>query len=507
MVTGASTAEVAVILIDARLGIVEQSRRHAYLASLLGIPHLAVAVNKMDLVGYDERVFQGIESAFQTFADRLRFQSIRFFPVSALKGDNVVSLSEATPWYDGAALLHYLESVPTARAQQVDALRYPVQTVIRPNLDYRGFAGQIAAGQVRPGDAVLVLPSAVQTRVKAIDGPQGTHSEAAAPLSVTLRLEDEVDISRGDMIVAADALPRVERHLEAHLVWFSEEPLDRQRTYLIKHTTQSVRVQVEEICGKIDLSEFCERPAEGLALNEIARVRLTAHRALYFDDYRHCRSTGAFILIDSFTHNTVAAGMLIDERQGQDLDAALQEIRAGSGLQPKTQVSPRERRRRLGQSGATVWLTGLPGSGRWALAYALERRLFDLGHTAHVIDPSGESLATMAAAAKTCTDAGLVTICAFPAYSEADRAQVRRVVGDARFVEVFVNTAEALCRERRPQADFSGFEAPQAPGMTLALDQMRVEQGVQMVLQVLQRRGVFDELDVLQMPDTTRQER
>ncbi len=497
MVTGASTAQVAVILIDARLGVLQQSRRHAYIASLLGIPHLAVCVNKMDLVGYDPQVYDNIQKDFRAFADDLAFKDVTFFPVSALKGVNIVAPSDKyTPWYDGGSVLDYLETVPIASDRNLEDFRFPVQYVLRPHLNYRGFAGEVAAGEVKKGDSLVSLPSGNKSKVRSIDTWDGELESAHTPMSVVIRLEDEIDVSRGDMLVREDDLPNVSRAFDAHVVWMSERPLDTQKTYLIKHATQMARAQVEEVHWKKDMDTLEEIGGDevGLGLNDIGRVRITCHRALYFDPYVKNRTTGAFILVDSLSNNTVAAGMIVAEEATQDLDVALRELRAGSALEPKTQVSPRERRERMGQKGATVWLTGLPGSGRWTLAYALERRLFDLGRTATVVAPVGEDLRSMISAAKAATDAGLITICAFPSYKRADRQQVRARIGGSRFVHVYVNTPEELCRERRPDADFDGFEPPQKPDVTVDLEATRLDAAIDFILESLERHRQFEEI-------------
>jgi bifunctional enzyme CysN/CysC len=495
MVTGASTADVAIILIDARLGVLEQSRRHSYIASLLGIPHLLVAVNKMDLKDYSQEVFENIRTEFSAFARNLRFKDVTFVPVSAYKGDNVAKPSPRTPWYTGKTVLGFLEEVPVAADRNFRDLRYPVQYVNRPNLDYRGFCGQVVSGVIKKGDTIMVLPSGKTSRVKAIDTMDGELLEAFPPLSVTLRFEDEIDCSRGDMVVHPDNRPEVTRSFEADLVWMHERPLDTQKTYLIKHTTQTVRVQVDKLHTKLDLPTLTEQPTDKLELNDIARVTLTCHRALYVDGYQSNRSTGAFILVDSLYNTTVAAGMIRARAASgaqQSLDEALKEVRAGSGLLPKTQVSPRERRERFGQSGATVWLTGLPGSGRWSLAYALERKLFDLGRTAHVVTPLAETLDSIISAAHACTHAGLVTICAFPSYRRADRERVRAAIGGDRFIEIFVNTDLALCRERRPDASFEGFEAPESAALSVALDRSHLHESIAAIVSVLEKHGQFD---------------
>ena len=494
MVTGASTADVGIILIDARLGVLQQSKRHAFIASLLGIPHLAVCVNKMDLVSYDQEVFERIKADFKQVAGELNFKDVYFFPVSALKGDNVVGPSEKTPWYDGHSVLSYLETVPVDADLNTEDFRFPVQNVLRPNLDYRGFSGQIASGSIKPGDAVMALPSGKTSTVKAVD-IHGEPSEGArVPQSVTIRLDDEIDISRGDMLVKADNLPRVERKVEAHLVWMSETSLDPQKSYLLKHTTQTVRAQVADVHWVKDMETMeDDHAATGMDLNDIGRVTLSCTRALYTDPYTNNRNTGSFILIDSGTNNTVAAGMIADlGAERQDLEALLKEARAGSAMRANTQVSPRERHDRLGQKGATIWLTGLPGSGRWHLAYALERRLFDDGRTATVVDPSGNDFNAILAACKAATDAGLITICAYPAYHRDDRRHLREKVGADRVMQIYVNTDPEICRERRPDAKVDDFEPPREPELTIALDDVRLSDAVDQVIDFLDKAGQFE---------------
>jgi bifunctional enzyme CysN/CysC len=491
MVTGASTADVALILIDARHGVLQQSRRHAYIASLLGIPHLAVCVNKMDLEDFSQEVFEAIKGDFKEFGDTLRFKDIQFFPVSALEGDNVVSDSENTPWYDGPNVLEYLETVPVFEDRNFEDFRYPVQYVIRPDLDYRGFAAEVAAGVIAKGDDIVALPSGNQSKVKAIDTYDGELEEAFAGQSVTIRLEDEIDISRGDMIVKPGNLPRVTRRFDAHMVWMHERPLDTEKAYLVKHTTQTVRAQIDKIYHEIDMDTLEEKATDGIELNDIAKVRLSCHRALYVDDYERNRETGAFIVIDSLTNNTVAAGMIALEGADQDIGDVMKELHAESAMEPKTFVSPNERMERFGQRGATVWLHGIPGSGRWTLAYALERRLFDEGRTATVVNPVGENLRSMISAAKAVTDAGLINICAFPSPTRKDRDELTARIGEDRVIQVYVNTDEALCRERRPDADISSFEPPEDPDITVALDKVRIDKAVEIILQALEERGQF----------------
>jgi len=492
MVTGASTADVALILIDARHGVLEQSRRHAYIASLLGIPHLAVCVNKMDLKDYSQEVYEEIRADFTEFGKTLRFKEIQFFPISALVGDNVVSDSENTPWYDGPSVLGYLETVPVFADRNFDDFRYPVQYVIRPDLDYRGFAAEVASGVIAKGDEIVALPTGKPSKVIAIDTCDGELDEAFAGQSVTIRLEDEIDISRGDMIVKPDNLPRVTRRFDAHLVWMHEKPLDTEKAYLVKHTTQTVRAQIDKIYFEVDMETLEEKPSDGITLNDIAKVRLSCHRALYVDDYEKNRQTGAFIVIDTLTNNTVAAGMIALEDSDQNLDDVMKELHAESAMEPKTFVSPNERMERFGQRGATIWLTGLAGSGRWTLAYALERKLFDEGRTATVVSPVGEDLRSMISAAKAVTDAGLINICAFPSPTRKDRDELTARIGEDRVIQVYVNTDEALCRERRPDVDTSNFEPPEDPDITVALDQVRIDKAVELILEALKERGQFE---------------
>ena len=492
MVTGASTANVGIILIDARLGVLQQSRRHAFIASLLGIPHLAVCVNKMDLTDYDEAGYNAIRAEFTAFAEGLSFRDVTFFPISALKGVNLVTRSPETPWHDGPSVLEYLETVRIAGDHNLEDFRFPVQSTLRPNLDYRGFTGQIVSGTVNVGDTIMTLPSGKTSEIVAIDFAGVPQPSASVPESVCIRLADEIDTSRGDMLVLPNNMPSARRTVDATLVWMSESELDLQKSYILKHTTQSVRVRMDEVRAKVDMDTLEDVPCATLALNEIGRVTLTCTRALFVDPYSKNRATGSFILIDSLTNNTVAAGMIVGQEATQNLEALLLEARAGSALEPKTQVSPRERFDRLGQRGATIWLTGLPGSGRWTLAYALERQLFDEGRTATVIDPTGQDLSGVISACLAATNAGFIAICAYKSYRKAERALVRDRIGDDRVLEVFVNTDEALCRERRPKADFKGFEAPTGSDLTFDLGSGNFKQKLADILQGLEDARQFE---------------
>jgi bifunctional enzyme CysN/CysC len=500
MATGASTANVALILIDARLGVLQQSRRHAYIASLLGIPHLLVCVNKMDLVGFSRDVYDRISLEFRQFAAQLDFKDVSFVPVSALKGDNIVDKSPAAPWYEGPSVLGFLETVPIAGDRNLDDFRFPVQYVLRPHLNYRGFAGEIASGTVRRGDPILVLPSRRQTHVASIDTYEGPLESAAAPLSVTLTLADEVDVSRGDMLVHPADLPTVDRRFEATLVWMHERPLDLHKSYLLKHTTMLQRVEVEKLLHRTNLDTLQPEPSETLELNDIGTVRVHGHRPLYFDAYRKNRRTGAFVLIDSLSNGTVAAGVILGAaRQGAGIDSP-----SGIG---HSMISPREREERLGQRGAVVLLTGLPGAGKTELAYHIERLLHDQGRWAMVVDPADpislespelsahpEELSSgTLELARRAAEAGIIVILPFAAPRLSSRERWAAAVGTERWLEVAVSTPLAFCRERA--ADFHtqhpspSYEPPRSPAGSV--DGATGEAAGRFVVGLLEQRGVL----------------
>ena len=380
MATGASTAELAIILIDARNGVLPQSRRHAYIASLLGIPNFAIAVNKMDLVAYDEQAFRSIEAEFREFLGKLNAPHVYFLPISALVGDNVVRRSPEMPWFDGPSLLEFLESVPVYHRTRSSAFRFPVQRVIRPDLNFRGYAGQIASGSIRPGDAILAFPSGLRSRVKSIETFDGPLDEAFAPMSVTLVLEDELDISRGDLIASANKVAEVARQFDANVVWMNDRPLDPSTTYLLKHTSQTIPAEVKAVRHRVDIGTLGPLPAERLELNEIGVLRIETSRPIYFDPYTQNRATGSFVLIDPQSNATVAAGMIL---------AAV--AREHGRLQRETvalkahRVTPAERIARYRHAGAII-----PLGPRTELAWSLERRLFDRGCAVTVVDRAAD---------------------------------------------------------------------------------------------------------------------
>ena len=391
MATGASAADLGIVLLDGRLGVLPQSRRHAYIASLLGIPHLLVAVNKMDAVGWDEALFRRHVADFQAFASRLGFSSVTFIPVSARQGDNVVARSTHMPWHRGGTVLELLETVPAARVRNGAPLRFPVQLVLRPDFDYRAFAGQLLSGSVRPGSEVVILPAGRRTRVRAVDSYEGELREATAPMSVALRLEEEIDVSRGDLIAAVESPPSVATELDAMLVWFGEQPHEPGRAYLIKHTTRLVPARELRVRWRLNLQTFEEEIASTLGMNDIGRVSLELKRPLVVEPYAQQAGMGAFIVIDALTNATVAAGMIVEASR-----VSPTVVHAPAG-----RVGLEERRQRLGHRSGVVEIRG-DRSQALELGAALEHALFEARVVATVVE-SGE-------AAIACADAGLVAI-------------------------------------------------------------------------------------------------
>jgi sulfate adenylyltransferase large subunit len=428
MATGASTADLAVVLIDASRGVLPQSRRHAFIAALLGIPRVLVAVNKMDLVEFRQEVFESIRDEFSQHLERLGVRGAYFIPVSALEGDNVISRSPRTPWYEGESLIEHLESVPLETGRTQGPLRFPVQYVIRPDAAFRGYAGQLVAGSVRPGDPVLVLPSGRASRVKSISAWEGNLEEASAPMPATICLEDELDVGRGDMLVQPHDLPHVSRHFAASLVWMSEEPLKLHQPYLLKHTTQQVPASVTGLRHKVNINTLAEETAGHLEMNEIGLVAMESTRPLFFDAYASNRWMGSFILIDPISNATVAGGMIQEPAGDNGVERAARS--ALRELQPQaSRLTPAERYVRAGHYPATIWLTA-----RQDLAYLLERRLFHLGCQVHAMAEDVESriLPELAALLNA---AGLITIFSVSRPDLKERERARKQVGPNRFFD------------------------------------------------------------------------
>jgi sulfate adenylyltransferase large subunit len=428
MATGASTADLAIILIDARSGVLPQSRRHAFITALLGIPRTVVAVNKMDLVQFRAEVFEKIREEFGSHLERLGLEDVLFIPISALDGDNVIARSPRTPWYHGESLLEHLESVPLEARREGQPLRFPVQYVIRPDLAFRGYAGQVVSGTLRPGDPVMVLPSGRTSRVKSIITWGGDLQEAVAGMPITICLQDELDVSRGDMLVHPQRLPHVSRHFEATLVWMNEQPLKLDRPYLLKQTTQQLTANVTALEHRVNINTLEEEEADRLEMNEIGRVAIETTRPIFFDQYGSNRWTGSFILIDPISNATVAAGMIQEPRREKSLDHAARAALLDLEFQT-SRVTPAERFARAGHYPATIWLTA-----RQDLAYLLETKLFQRGCQVHVLAEQGESriLPELAALLNA---AGLITIFSVSSLDSAERERARRQVGDSRFFD------------------------------------------------------------------------
>ncbi len=418
MATGASTATLAIVLIDARKGVLPQSRRHAYISSLLGIPNLVVAVNKMDLVDFSQEVFEQIQRDFAVFASQLSLPDPVFIPISALEGDNVVSNSPRTSWYTGPNLLEHLETAPISTIHNYKDFRLAVQYVIRPDLDFRGYAGQIASGTIRPGAPVMVLPSGRTTKVKSISTFDGNLDVAFPPMSVTLTLEDELDISRGDMLVDPASMPHVSRRVEAALVWMNQEPLELNHPYLLKHTTQQIGVTVTAIQARIDVNTLAEDQPERLELNEIGIVSLETTKPLFYDPYNSNRATGSLILIDPTTNATLAAGMLRQHRTPASTQSSVPLLNFEAG-----RLTPAERYARAGHLPATIWLTA-----RAELVWNLERKLFERGCLVQAISDDVESH-RLPEVARILNSAGLIAICSSGTDDAADLQRAEELVG------------------------------------------------------------------------------
>ena len=504
MATGASSCDLAIILIDARHGVLTQTRRHSFIASLLGIKHLIVAINKMDLVAYSQEVFDAIVADYSAFAARLELGDIRFIPLSALRGDNVVAQSEAMPWYQGATLMYLLEHVHIASDLNLIDFRLPVQYVNRPDASFRGYCGTIAGGIVRPGDEIMALPSQRTSQVRSILTFDGALDEACSPLAVTLTLEDEIDISRGDILVHPNNRPLEANRFEAMVVWMTEEPMQPDKAYLIKHATLKTPGRVSAVRYRMNINTLHREAAGELGLNEIGRCVFDLEKRLAFDPYRKNRATGAFIIIDRLSNNTVGAGMVID-RVPQD---SVAERRPAVHIRPEPGlVSRAERETALGQRALTVWLTGLSGSGKSSIAQALEKRLHEAGFHVFCLDGDSlrfglnqdlgfsadartENIRRVGEVASLFNQAGLIVLAPVISPFRADRRRAQETIGPERFFEVYVDAPLEVCEQRdvkglyrRARAgditEFTGVSSPYEPPDNPALRIQTVDRPVE----------------------------
>jgi bifunctional enzyme CysN/CysC len=487
MATGASTADLAIILVDATKGISTQTRRHAFIVSLLGIKHIVLAVNKMDLVDYQQEVFEQIVHEFAQFSEHLSLDDVCPIPLSALEGDNVIVASERTAWYDGPTLLQRLDTVHVEGDLGTGALRFPIQWVNRPDASFRGFSGTIASGTLHVGDQVVVLPSQKSARVKSIVTMDGPLDRASAKDSITVTMDSEIDIARGDMLVSLEGLPTISRRGDATLVWMAEQPLVPGKSYWLKHTTRRTSCEIEAIHFRTDVNTLQRVNASSLALNEIGRCQVKMHDPMMFDTYSTNRETGSFILVDRITHETVAAGMFCEPESdpGTLGNWSAKSVMLAPQV-ARSRVSEDERRRRLGQKPFTILITGLSSSGKTSVAMALEEQLFNAHRTCIVLDGQNmrmgisrdlgftaeersENLRRAAEIAKLINDAGQICIAAFVAPSAWVRHKVRELIGANRFFHVHLSTSAEVCRRRDVTGQYQAAdkgEISSFPGVT-----------------------------------------
>ena len=489
MVTGASTADVALILVDARHGVLEQSRRHAFLSSLLGIPHLVVCINKMDLVDWSRERYEEIRAEFREFAIRLEVRDLTFIPMSALMGDNVVDRSANMPWYTGLPLLEHLEDLHIASDRNLIDARFPVQYVIRPMQheyhDYRGYAGTVASGVFHVGDEVVVLPTGRRSRIRSIESFDGELESAFSPMAVTIRLEDEIDISRGDMICRPDNQPATAQQLDAMVCWMSESvQLEAGGRYQLKQTTRMTRAAVTSLRYRLDVNTLHrDLDATVLGLNDIGRIRIETHSPVFFDEYRRNRATGSFILIDEFTNATVAAGMLLPPGHSDHGKAA--QVASPNVVWQSAHVTRESRWSALGMTGATVWFTGLSGSGKSTIASEVERLLLERRQSAFMLDGDNlrhgltsdlgfspmdrtENVRRVGEVARLFAESGAVALVPVISPYAADRDRIRSIHETAGlpFVEVFVDTPIEECERRDPKGLYRRARAGEISGFT-----------------------------------------
>ncbi len=512
MATGASTADVAILMIDARKGILTQTKRHSFIVSLLGIKHVVLAVNKLDIVGYDRSIYDTIVEEYAAFAADLKFDSITLIPMSALNGDNITEKSTETPWYAGPSLITYLETVEVGDTQRDKAFRMPVQWVNRPDLDFRGFAGQVASGRIKPGDKIKALPSAKESTVARIVTHSGDLDEASAGQSITITLDDEIDISRGDVICAADNPCEVSDQFRATIIWMSEQELLPGRTYLMKIGATTVQATVAQPRHAININTMEELAARTLGLNEIGVCHLNLDRQIGFDPYEDNHDTGGFILIDRLTNETVGAGMI---------DFAL---RRATNIHLQTlDIDKVARAEQKGQRPAVLWFTGLSGSGKSTIANALEQKLFAMNRHSAILDGDNirhglnqdlgftdadrvENIRRVSEVSKLMVDAGLIVLVAFISPFRLERRMARQMMAEGEFIEIHVDTSLELAETRDVKGlyakarkgeikNFTGidspYEPPHNPEIRLSTDKKSPDELADEILEFLKSKKVL----------------
>ncbi len=510
MATGASTADLAIILIDARRGVLTQTRRHSYIASLLGIRHVVLAVNKMDLVDFSQDVFNEIVADYSAFAEQLGFTDIVSIPMSALTGDNVTENTKNLAWYKGKPLLEHLETVKIGQRRDEGPFRFPVQWVNRPNLDFRGFSGSVASGAVKKGDEIIAIPSGKRSKVKSIVSLGGDMEEAREGLSVTLTLEDEIDISRGDILCAADAPAQQSDQFAAHVLWMYDRPLFPGRQYILKANNQTTPVTITELKHKVNVNNLAQEPGKTLELNEVGYCNLSLGKAIPFDPYKENRQTGCFVLIDRHSNATVGAGML-DFSLRRAANVVWQDLEVGKG----------QRAGQKHQRPAVLWFTGLSGSGKSTIANLVEKKLFDLGRHTYILDGDNvrhglnkdlgftdadrvENIRRVAETAKLMADAGLITMVSFISPFRAERRMARRMMDDGEFIEIYVNTPLEVAEARDVKGlykkarageikNFTGidseYQAPQDAEIEVNTVEMTADEAAEFIVAHLEKAG------------------
>ena len=513
MATGASTADLAVLLIDARQGVLTQTKRHAFIASQLGVRHIVLAVNKMDLVDYSENVFNEIVEDFKAFDAQLDIPNLHAIPVSALVGDNVVDGSRFMPWYERPSLLGYLEGVDVEAEETSLPFRMPVQWVNRPDLDFRGYAGRIAGGIIRPGDDIRVLPSGKQSKIARIVTMDSDLDEAVSGQSVTLTLTDEIDISRGDVIATSETPPEISDQFDTTIIWLSEEPMLPGRSYRMKTSSRLVSATVNAPKHKTDVNTLQKLPAKTLQLNEIGNCTLAVDRPIAFDSYAENRQTGSFILIDRMTNNTVGMGMInFPLRRAANIHWQNLDINKAANAEQK------------GQNPAVLWFTGLSGSGKSTIANEVQKRLYATGRHSFILDGDNvrhglnrdlgftdadrvENIRRVAEVSKLMVEAGLIMLVSFISPFRAERDLARNLMEEGEFIEIFVNTPLSVAETRDPKGlykkaragnlkNFTGidspYEAPENPEIEINTAEMSVEDAAERVINGLIERGIIE---------------
>jgi len=511
MVTGASTADAAILMVDARKGILTQTKRHSYLAALIGIRHVVVAINKMDLMDYSEKTFNRIVEEYREFAKQIGLENITFIPMSALRGDNIIERSERMPWYRGTTLMGYLETVEVDdELMQESPFRMAVQWVNRPNLDFRGFSGQLASGVIHPGDKIRTLPSGRESYVERIYTLDGDLDEAVAGQSVTLTLTDEIDISRGDLLCASDTPASVANQFEVTIVWMNDDPMLPGRTYLMKIGTKTVSATITDIKYQVNVNTLEHTAAKNLALNGIGVCTINLDQDIAFDAYKENHDTGGFILIDRLTYNTMGAGMIhFSLRRSQNI--TVQHV----------DVNKQARQQLKNQKPCVLWLTGLSGAGKSTIANLVEKKLYARGHHTYLLDGDNvrhglnkdlgftdadrvENIRRIAEVAKLMVDAGLIVITAFISPFRSERDMARNLLEANEFVEVYVNTPLEVAEQRDVKGlyrkarkgelkNFTGIDSPYEPPVNpecvLNTTDISADEAAERVIQFMADRG------------------